>query len=536
MQFRLWLVAVVLWCAAAATAHADVRSTTVEYKSGSGGTGYDSASFSARYALHACQGSLVITTEFVRGSFRWSGTYWLDGSSYPAPGGLSPTVDDQGEFNGSVRVRGGGTIGSFRSTAGVQSGHGCLGDTSNVADLRRFVDPKDKNAVERFLGSLEVIPDTNPAYRNVNIESAIRHKLEQDQREAKKKEEEEVKRKADEAARKAQDEERAKKAAEEAKAKEDDEARKGAEDATTQDEQAAQKQKDDDAQKAAAREKARADDARQADEHEAKRKAENDAAAARTVWTEADERDADEGYWPDSRCSWVDDQGFVHPPRGRHRCDPEYMKKVYASMKRQRELQEAMLEAERKRKAKRDAIETLSGGTREGVLVVGTAAALAPLVDVAGDALNRLDEHFPKTIDLEATGRVLSDGGTGYGFSMRAPGVFYTHVGFASFDSGEWDRIVAASFGLGFQLPLTRAFTIRAFEVGLNIGSARHHDVVSTIALGVNMRVGGVYRLIGGLSFSAMLGIDSTEKVNAFVDVGVLWRFDLGNNKRYMIR
>ncbi|HEU4786247.1 MAG TPA: hypothetical protein VFS57_02530, partial [Gemmatimonadaceae bacterium] len=252
MHFRLSAVLVVAagtLVATAATAYAQVSSTTIEYRSGSGGTGYDSASFTARYALRACDGWLVITTEFVRGSFRWSDTYWLDGTSYPAPAGLSPTVNDQGEFDGTVRVRGGAFVGSFRSTAGGQSAHECIGDTARVADLSRFVNVKDRPAVDRFIGSLEVIPDTNPVHRNANVESAIRDKLAEEQREAARKADDERKRK--------EDEERKRKEEQEHKANEDAEAAK-----RTQDEAA--NAQDDAARDAAARKAADAEAARKA--------------------------------------------------------------------------------------------------------------------------------------------------------------------------------------------------------------------------------------------------------------------------------
>lgn len=571
MPVRAWVaVAALVLIAAAATAHAQVRSTTIEYSSGSSATGYDTASFGATYALHACDGSVVITTAFVRGTFRWSRTYWLDGKSYPAPGGLSPTVDDQGDFNGTVRVRGGGVIGSFQTIAGPHAAHGCLGDTTRVVGLAAFVDAKDKRAVETFITTLEVIPATNPAYRNRDIENAIRHQLEEDQREGKRKEDEakrkaqdEEKRKAQEAESRRKDEERKRKEDEERQAQDErkrnedekrkaqdeatakgDEARKDKDEEARQAEEDARKVKEEDAATQQAQDARKAEraaaGASKAKREEAAQKAvgaEDERASANTKWSSADEADHGDAYWPESRCAWVDSRGFIHPPYGRHRCDPEFMKRLFVTIRKQTAAESARLQHEREQQAKRDYIEQASEGSADSAAMLGAAAAAAPLVEAAGDAANHLNDKFPRTFDLEATARILFTGETGYGLGLRAPGIFYVHMGFDSYDSGESNHVQAYSFGLGAQLPITRAFTIRVVELGGSLGGITHPGKATTFTAGFSARTGVVYRLVSGLSFSAGVGIDTIAGLNAFFsDFGVLWRFDLSSNRRYMVR
>lgn len=177
-------------------ARAQVGTTTVQYQSGVGSTGFASASFTAEYRLLACDGTLRIITRFVPGSLRFSDTYWLDGVAYPAPG-FSPIVHDQGTFNGRVQRQDGGIIGSFATTAGTYGGDDCYGGkTTTVTDLRGWVDPDDSAAVQQFLGSLVVVADTNGVYVDSTIASGIRQRLAKEKREAEARAEQEAEEKA----------------------------------------------------------------------------------------------------------------------------------------------------------------------------------------------------------------------------------------------------------------------------------------------------------------------------------------------------
>lgn len=528
MQFRLWLVVVVL-CGTTAANAGRSGTVVVEYASTSS-TGYDSASFRASYVLHKCMdGNLYITTKFIRSSFQWSNTYWLDGTSHPTPPGLSPTVDDQGTFNGSVRIRGGGSVGTFRTTPGVNGAHSCSGDRFEVASLSQYVDLDDPAAVVRFLDSLDVIPDTNPTYRNDNVENAIRRKLRQDERDAQKKRDDEQKKRADKQREKDADEERRRREEiERIKKEEEDKVNPAppAEDASDDIVEAARERGRKIAQEQAAAEA----------EREAKRKEYNDRAAARTDWTDADEHDTSGDYWPNSRCAWMDDRGFLHPPRGRHNCSPIFMKWLFAYMKEQLEQEAERLRREEEARRQAEYIRQMSGGTAEGMAMLGGAAALAPMVDAIGQAANRTNAKFPMSVDIEATARVVLSGGTGRGFSLRAPGLFYVHMGFASYDAGEYDRVIAYSAGLGVQLPLTPKITVRAVEIGLNVGGVRHLIDMETVGGGFNLRSGIVYRVVSGLAVSATLGLDTMGDMKFFTDVGLLWRFDLRSTTRYLIQ
>ena len=187
MGVRTWVLAVVVVACAVVRvplARAQAGTTTIQYQSGSGSTGFASASFTAEYKLLACDGKLRIITRFIPGSLRFSDTYWVDGVAYPVSG-FSPIVNDQGTFNGRVQRRDGGIIGSFSTTAGTYGGADCYGGiTTTVADLGGWVDPGDSTAVQQFLASLVVVADTNGVYRDSTIESGIRQRLAKEKREA----------------------------------------------------------------------------------------------------------------------------------------------------------------------------------------------------------------------------------------------------------------------------------------------------------------------------------------------------------------
>jgi flagellar biosynthesis GTPase FlhF len=559
MHYRLVLALAVL-CASAVTVSAQVSRTTIRYRSGSGGDGYDSASFEANYSLHACEGSLYIATEFVPGSYQWSDTYWFQGKQYPTPKGLTPTVRDQGTFNGTVRVRGGRTVGSFHSLAGLNT-HNCRGDLSRVANLASYVDIKNATAIDTFIASLEVVPDTNSPYVNFDIENAIRgqirdekKKAEDDQRKAEEdkrraeedaKAEEERKRKADEELKRIQDEER--KRIQDEERKRQDEAGKKAEDERTKAAEAEQKAREEEERKAQqeseriakendeARAKIDAEMKARADEDaaaEAKRKANDDAARAKTEWTDAD--DDDGPYWPEERCYWFDTKGYIHLPSGRHHCDPKFIHDILKFQTEQFERELKRLEEEAKAERARRNVEAYVGNSKEGAEMLVVAGAVAPLVDGANKALSDMVSNNPQSVDLETIGRVVLTVGTGFGVSVRYGGVFYVHAGYVSYDTGMWDRARAGMIGFGFQAPVSRRFSVRMIEIGATAGGVQHVVDGSDMGFGGNFRSGLLVRVLKGLSFTATLGVDSTGGWKAFVDLGAAWRFDIGTNRNYM--
>ncbi len=451
---RAALLVLAFATATASAAHAQVRSTTVQYGSGAGRRGYDAASFDARYALLKCGNNLAITTEFVPGSLQLSSTYSLDGASYPVPDGLAPTVRDQGQFDGSVRIRGGGTIGTFRSTAGLNS-HGCLGDTEVITDLTGYVDVTDKAAVEAFIATLEVVPATNRPYANLDIERAIRReneaaikKAEEEKRlaeEAKRAEEAAERKRLAEEELKRLEAEQAKRetdaaAAAEAKARED--AQRGQADAEriAQEQAEAAAREADEAQaqdqnereraeleayrqKLEADAKASADADREQDDGErAKREADAQASRQKTEWTDADEADTSHAYWPDDRCLWFDAEGFVHPPSGRHNCDPSFIRQVLSMQRQQLELERARIEAELQARREEEFFEFYGGPTAEGQAVVRGAAELAPVMDALGGAMNAVNNKAPMVMDFEAGGRVNCRAARATALACVAPG------------------------------------------------------------------------------------------------------------------
>jgi hypothetical protein len=212
------------------------------------------------------------------------------------------------------------------------------------------------------------------------------------------------------------------------------------------------------------------------------------------------------------------------------------MAKVYATQRQQLEEERARLEEEYRRERERELITQMSGGTPEGMAVVAGAAALAPAVDAFARAANHINQQHPSTLDLEATARVTFAGGTGHAFSLRAPGVVYFTAGFASYDSNMFDRVIAYTMGVGLQLPMTRALTIRPLEIGFTLGSIRRLIDEPSTSGGVNLRSGAVYRVAAGLAFALSLGADSTGGFNGYADFGVVWRFDLDQNRKYLIQ
>ena len=173
------LVAVALLCVLpglARAASSPVRTTTVRFES-HGEDGYEWATYSVRYALHTCDGGdILLTTEFVRGSLRFSPRYVFEGQHFDAPVDAAPN-DDQASIAGDVIRPGGVSIGSFSDTASQQSGHGCLGVTVPIANVHDYLGDKPSQAeLQSFVNSLDLRLRTLPPYRNQTIESGIRQK------------------------------------------------------------------------------------------------------------------------------------------------------------------------------------------------------------------------------------------------------------------------------------------------------------------------------------------------------------------------
>jgi hypothetical protein len=178
----------------------------------------------------------------------------------------------------------------------------------------------------------------------------------------------------------------------------------------------------------------------------------------------------------------------------------------------------------------------MGGGTPEGTLVVTGAAAMAPLVDKMTKGADTINALFPRTADFEATARAVFTGGTGHGLSFRAPGFFYIVMGYESFDSGKYARVHAYSVGPGVQLPTTPRLTIRMIEIAVTVGFEQQLLDKATQAIGVSIRSGVVYRVVGGLAFSGMLGFTTSGGPSAFTEFGLLWRHSLAEGGKYLVR
>jgi hypothetical protein len=527
----------------AGTSVAEVKTTTVSYLPAGGANGYRTAEFTGRYAFHECQGELYITTELV-GKVRLSRDYVFNGDAYEVPPGLSPTNADQGTFSGAVfdpRLQ--RNIGYFQTLAGnMITGHGCLGDKQRIARLADLgIDTKDRPAVDRFLNSLVVNPNNNPTYRNANVESWIQQKLDRERRE---------KAKAEEDVRRAQEEARK---ANEAKLKAEEDARRAEENARRAEENARRAEED-------AR---RAEELRKANENKPPEEptAANSDGPPDTPEDPTTDTSSSSSAGPtapatspggsasstgsnrtvrsrDTGCALIiyPEEGGSFWMRGDnyYACTPEQRAHVDAVIAQQ----DAELERKAKAEQMRQTITTLSGGTPEGAMVVTAAAAIGVLGAPIADGLRKASDALPMHFDLEAAQRFTFSGNAGYGFAFRVPGFFYSQLGFVSYELSPWDRVNAATFGLGLQLPLTWRWTVRAVEAGVSLGSVRHVVDEATLKGSFNIRTGVVFRIVSGLATSATIGFDTLDN-QGFADFGVLWRFDIeksNRNRRYLIR
>ncbi len=355
-------------------AHAQSRTTSVLFKMAVGGDeGYEEASVDVAYRFMHCMDTISLGYILPTGQTQ-VGTWYRWKSERHLVDKPAPKVSSV-RFEVTVRSNGKG-IWTGTIDPGRYGGYECLGMTVPIGRVKDLLGEKPtKDDIAQFVDSLSLSTSRIPyALRSDVVESQLRRDA--DEKERLRKEQE--KREKDAADKKKKDEDEAKRLADEKQRLENEKAK--LEEALRDQEADAKREADrisseQDAQKPvetppaaseegppggpmkappptgptaeeriAAREKERADEA-------AAREVKDKERRAKTEWTEADEHD--EGYWPESRCSYWDASGFISPPRGRHRCDPKFIKWVLEERMKQMaqdlEREQAELDAEQAR-------------------------------------------------------------------------------------------------------------------------------------------------------------------------------------------
>jgi hypothetical protein len=411
------------------------QSVTVQYKMPTGAEeGYDEASIDLRYGFAICAGEVKLWYQLATDRPKVGQWYRFKGESHlvthTAP--KVSTVELQVSITASGKP--------LRTAPIEPSSHGggiCTSINTTLGTVKQLIGEKPKpEEIQLYLDGLSLSASRiqRPLYSTI-VDAELRRK-EQDAKERQRKEDERRQKEADdkkkleddkkkqdqaeqariaeentrreEELRRQQEQADAARAAEQTKAQTDNgtstDASKGG-DATTATEDAAPGGQPFEtptakgptaAERIATYEKAR-EDKKAADAEEDKKR------RAHTEWTEADEHDT--GYWPESRCMYFDSDGVISPPRGKHRCDPKFMKYVFETRAKQLAEDQERLQREKRDKAFKKMLRGDSG-TRASTNTsakgssalsgIGTAASgLAAATTSASSGSSSSPDRFP---------------------------------------------------------------------------------------------------------------------------------------------
>jgi hypothetical protein len=314
-------VVVALLCAPRSSFAQSSRQHSVEIQwngAGSGTPGYEFAAISINYQFLVCSGSVVMHYQVARDSFRVTEWYWWNGKRHLVPDVAPPKISSV-DFAGSFTSNG-STVRSFRDgAAGSYGGAGCLGQTQTVGSVRELVGEKPTpDEIQMYVDSLSVVVRRiGYTVRNASLESSLNQK-----------EKERDKAERDRIAKEKADKEAADKAERDRIEKENE----------TKDEPESEgSPTTPSGTNPAITNPPDATNPAETKPAEVKREEPKpkEVRGKETEWTAADEHDT--GYWPEERCSFWDEDGFISPPRGRHRCDPDFIAWVLDERAKQRE-------------------------------------------------------------------------------------------------------------------------------------------------------------------------------------------------------